>query len=481
MPLSVRERGKISEVTVRPLLIGFLLALAAAMGLSLLFSVTICLGTDPELRALSDVVSPLAGIAIGAYFAARLGSWRTGAWIGALYVGLWIGFWLYLTGRLNPLLWLEEGTRHLTFSHAVFWTLAILAGALGGWLGPRRKGGGLLFACVVGAGLTAFLTLGSSLPSFSEPRPGFQIQREGTAADGTTVFFLTFDFRKEPLLQVGLYDGDSDDLRPFDDANTSYLGQSLARLVRQLNHRAGASGQQLLAVMNGGFFGATGLSVARHEAPVVEEGHAHYNVDLLHPKDQAWLFAVQSPSQVEEGKPRFSMRPAILWGDLENYQTVLGGVRPLRVDGLSLPLKPGAGSTRLRCSRTSIGWSADGHQFHILIVHDPDGEASSQLQRKMNWPQTGGWDVREVQKFWEDRSIPFALLFDGGESTQLAFRQARGNFREIPSGYQYSFTLGHLHQRPLLFTLPILPPAEARRGVLNYLQITGPIRPATPL
>ena len=466
---------------MRPLLIGFLLALAASAGFSLLFSLAICLGADPEIRVVSDVVSPLAGIATGAYFAARWGSWRAGAWIGTLYAGLWIGFWLYLLGRLKPLIWLEEGSRHLTFSHVFFWALAVLVGAMGGWFGQRRKAGGLILACAVGAGLTALLSWRTPPTALAEPRPGFQIQREDPAADGTTISFLTFDFQQEPLLQVSLYDGDGDDAHPFDDANTSYLGQNLAGLVRKLDHRAVASRQELLAVINGGFFGATNLSVARHEAPIVEDGHAHYNVDLLRPKDQAWLFAVQRPSQVQQGEPRFSMRPAIPWGDLENYQTVLGGVRPLRVNGQSLPLKPGAGSTRLRCSRTSLGWSADGHQFHILIVHDPDGEASSQLQRKMDWPQTGGWDVREVQKFWEDRSVPFALLFDGGESTQLAFRQVGGGFREIPSGYQYSFTLGHLYECPLLFTLPILPPAEARRGVLNYLQVTGPTRPANPL
>jgi hypothetical protein len=111
-------------------------------------------------------------------------------------------------------------------------------------------------------------------------------------------------------------------------------------------------------------------------------------------------------------------------------------------------------------------------------VHDPDGEAASQIQRRRHQAQTGGWDVNEVQRFWEQRQVPFALLFDGGESTQLAFRDAAGNYHNVSSGYQYSFTVGYYHQRPLLFTLPILPPSEAHRGVLNYLYVTGDAKPA---
>jgi hypothetical protein len=168
------------------------------------------------------------------------------------------------------------------------------------------------------------------------------------------------------------------------------------------------------------------------------------------------------------------MLPSLPWSILEDYHTVLGGVRPLRVDGNSVPLQPGAGATTLKCSRTSIGWSADGNQFYILVVYDPESEGTSQMRRRMGWPYEGGWDVRDVQKFWEQKNVPFALLFDGGESTQLAYRQADGSTHEVASGYQYSTTLGYLSHRPLLLTLPILPPAEAHRGVLNYLYVQAP-------
>ena len=382
-------------------------------------------------------------------------------------------------GRGNVLLWFEEGLPHLTIAHLVWWGLAILAGVMGGMM---RRFHLLVFLCVViaaGAGMGILMVVTAKpiiLPSgvHLKSLPGYSVERQDPTADGTTVYTVTFDFRKQPQFHVGVYDCDSDDSTPNDDSNTSFMGQSLETLADKIDYRAGMLHRQLLAVVNGGFFGEFGISVAHHEEPMVEDGRAFYHVDLLRPKDQRWFFAVNSPTRVLAGQPRFSMLPEISWDKLGIYQTVLGGVRPLRVDGKSLPLKPGAGSTSLRCSRTSVGWSADGSKLYLLVVHGPDGELASQMQRKMNVAQTGGWDVPEVQKFWEQKQIPFAVLFDGGESTQLAFRDTGDSRRYLLSGYQYSFTVGHLFQRPLRVTLPILPPDEAHRGVLDYLYVEGP-------
>ena len=304
--------------------------------------------------------------------------------------------------------------------------------------------------------------------------PGFSVERVGPKEDQTVVYVLTFDFAKEKRFRVGLYDCDSDDASPCDDANTTYMGQSLEGVTYKLDQQAQAVRGRLLAVVNGGFFGAAGFSVAHHEEPIVQDGHVLYDVDLLRPKDQAWFFTANSALGVLAGHPRFSMRPSIPWKELENYETVLGGVRPLRFEGRSIALAPGAGATTLKCARTSVGWSADGNKFYVLVVGDTESEAASQLQRKMSWTHFGGWDVRQVQQFWEQKGVPYALLFDGGESSQLSYRQADGDFRYLPSGYQYSYTLGYILERPLLVTLPILPPGEGRRGVLNYLYVAGP-------
>ena len=308
-----------------------------------------------------------------------------------------------------------------------------------------------------------------------EVLPGFEVERRGPESDQTVVYALTFDFEQQKRLTVGLYDCDSDDSKPFDDSNTSFMGQSLEGLVNKLSYQANAAHRQLLCTINGGFFDESGISVARHEEPIVHDGRVLYDVDLLRPKDQAWFFAINSETSVLAGQPRFSARPSIPWSALGTYQTVLGGVRPLRLGGNSLPLKPGAGATTLKCSRTSVGWSADGKKFYVLVVYDTDSEAASQLQRKKHWFHAGGWDVRDVQQFWEDRKVPFALLFDGGESTQLAYREGDDRFRYLFSGYQYSYTLGYFFERPLLFSLPILPPGEGHRGVLNYLYVAEPL------
>jgi hypothetical protein len=464
---------------VRHALLGFLYALLAAIGFSLLLSLVICLGADPEARTVSDAAFPLLGIFTGAYFASRSTSWRTGMRIGLLYAALWIGFWMYVMGRWNPFLWLEEGLTRLTISHLLWWGLAVLTGTVGGFAGRIRLSGFLAIIILLCLGLGIFMFVGIRPDDRMgvapmEPVAGYQVERQGPKFDQTTVYMLTFDFQKQNRFMVGLYDCDSDDAKPYDDSNTSYMGQSLDGLVNKLGHQADAAHRQTLCVINGGFFGASGFSVAYHEDPIVQDGRVLYNVDLLRPKDQGWFFAVNPSTSLLAGQPRFSMLPSIPWNKLADYQTVLGGVRPLRFNGNSVPLKPGAGATTLRCSRTSVGWSADGNKFYILIVYDPDSEAASQFQRKMHWTHAGGWDVRNVQAFWEQKGVPFALLFDGGESTQLAFRQAKGGYHELLSGYQYSYTLGYLFQRPLLFNLPILPPSEAHRGVLNYLYIDGP-------
>ena len=463
---------------MRRVLIGFFYALVASVGFSLLFSLAICFGGNPEARIVSDAGSPLMGIFTGAYFASRTASWRTGAWVGLSYVVGWIVFWMYLKGRWNPDLWIKEGISHLTLPHLFWWALAIVVGAIGGFAGRLYLRNFLAIIILAWLGLLPFMFLGTGSTITNEtPVPGFQVERIGPKAEQTVVCTLTFDFTQQNQFRVGFYDCDSDDDQPYDDSDTTYLGQSIEGLVDKLGSRSEATHQQLLCAINGGFFGASGFSVAHHEEPMVQDGRVLYDVDLLRPKDQAWFFMVNSSASMSAGQPRFSMSPSIPWKELGNYQNVLGGVRPLRVNGNSIPLLPGAGATTLKCSRTSVGWSADGNKFYVIVVYDPQSEAASQVQRKMHWPHAGGWDVRDVQQFWEQKDVPFALLFDGGESTQLAYRQSDGQYHYILSGYQYTYTLGYVFQRPLTFSLPILPPSAGHHGVLNYLYIDGPGNP----
>jgi Phosphodiester glycosidase len=464
---------------MRHIFLGFVWGLLAAIGFSLLASLFICLGVDSEARSVSDAVCPVLGLLIGAYFAARgASSWKAGADVALVYVILWIGFWLYVMGRWSPALWMEEALPRLTIAHVLWWGFAIVVGIGGGMM--RRVplvwfGGIVAGLCVVSLVPMTFVKPTAKISEGgAEAISGYRIERQGPSSDGTVFYLLTFDSQKQADFSVGLYDCDSDDVGPYDDSNTSYMGQSIGGLVDKLGIRAEPARRRILCALNGGFFGASSYGVAHHEEPMVEMGRVHYNVDLLRPRDQSCFFAVNSTARVREGKPRYALLQDMPSGSKSDYQTVLGGVRPLRVDGKSVQLKPGAGATTLRCSRTSLGWSADGNTLYVLVVLDPDGELASQIQRNWNFTQTGGWDVREVQHYWEEKQVPSAVLFDGGESTQLAFRQPDDSYHFVASGYQYSFTLGYLLQRPLRFTLPILPPSEAHRGVLNYLYVDGP-------
>jgi hypothetical protein len=459
---------------LRQVLLGFLYTFFAAIGFSLLASLSICLGVDAETRIASDIASPLLGIFTGAWLASRNGSLRTGFFIGLIYILLWFVFWMYLMGRWSLAVWVTEGIPRMTITHLAWWGSALFAALAGGYL--RRKRRVFFFSVLVG-GVTiwtacvAFITHQCvNIPS--DPASYLHVERDGPSADGTTSYLLTIDVDRTGVDAL-VYDCDYDYEQPkrLADSNTSFLGLDLTALVRRLNSRL--QDKHVVCAINGGFFGASGWSVAHHEEPMNLGGEVRYDVDLIRPKDQAWFFAINSAERWRERQPRFVMAPSIPWNQLGAYETVLGGVRPLRFNGKSLPLAPGAGATGLRCSRTSIGWSADGSRLYILSVHDPDGELASQIQRRMHWRQTGGWDVPQIQQYWEKKGVPFALLFDGGESTQLAFERSPGTYHEVGSGYQYSFTVGYLFQRPLVATFPILPASEAHRGVLDYLYVVA--------
>ncbi len=165
---------------------------------------------------------------------------------------------------------------------------------------------------------------------------------------------------------------------------------------------------------------------------------------------------------------RFAELPA-------QFDGALGGVRALIVNGEARALKPGMGGTTLKCSRTSVGWQ--GARFYVLSVRDPDGEAASLRANQREKAgelnvQVGGWDARQVQQFWQSRGVGNAILFDGGESTQLAFRTGAGGVFNSHSSYHFTRTPLTIKGKPLRFVLPMLPNFEANGGVLNYFYVS---------
>ena len=174
---------------------------------------------------------------------------------------------------------------------------------------------------------------------------------------------------------------------------------------------------------------------------------------------------------VRGGRLHFELQPDFSPSQWQRgFETALGGVRPLRLAGTSLPLLPGNGNTRLRCARTSFGWDADGARCYLLIVEALDSEPAANYRKTHQLPQTGGFDLPQVQHYWERLGIPNAVIFDGGESTQFAYR-TRHAVHFLPSGYLTSRTIGYLNHRPIRLFIPLLPPQFNHVGAMNYLYL----------
>lgn len=451
-------------------------------------------GLHPESVTTSAFLAPLLaifGISLVAASARKRRSGRKYSTIGFWGTGgmllIWFVVWCYLVARWQPLAWWTEGLGGLSGHHLAEWSLLLLVSLLGTFFGGFIERMRLLTLGLCTFGVTlAILSMAMFASSRSwnslasnptTPALGMTIRSDWPRSDGTTVFLLTFDFAVNSDLKVHLYDADMDDASPFDDSNTSYMGQSIDLVSEKLDRKVKKSARTLLCAFNAGFFGAHGNRVAHHEAPVVIDGASHYAVDLIRPANQTCIFGVSSERRLREGAPRFRIISGMPFDQLSNeFETALAGVRPLRVAGSSVTLEPGIGSTSLRCSRTSIGWTEIPDKLFVLIVRDPDSEGASNWQRRSGTPQTGGWDVTDVQRFWESEHIPNAVLLDGGESTQLACRQDATRFFFLRSGYHVCLPLGHLHDRPLLAFPAMLPRLQNYRGVVNYLYVDDSAR-----
>src|SRR5207302_809080 len=65
-------------------------------------------------------------------------------------------------------------------------------------------------------------------------------------------------------------------------------------------------------------------------------------------------------------------------------------------------------------SRTSLGWSKDSRRLYLLIVKEPDSEMASALAFRHGEPESGGWSVAELQRFWLSLGVWGAVNLDGG-------------------------------------------------------------------
>ena len=470
---------------------GMLAAIACGALITLTASIAVCLGMNPESTYGSDAVAPYLGVVCGSALAGRMAkcdqkdgrpdlraSARAGAVTGYCMGAIWFLTWCYLRARLDTdAVWHQAITR-VPFSVWLAWFIAGPIGAFAGTYGARARGMGSLLrfkAFNLAVLITAMLLAANAQPNgIAQLSPGVRAETGAPSADGTIVRLVTCDFRAEPGLRLGIYDADSDDAHPGDDRDTEYLGASPAAVFDRLRRHLGTLGRSPRVLINGGFFGADARWTGFHIAPIVTNNRRLYDVHAYSAKwpEQSATFGVRTGN----GAPQFAMLPGDRWSDLSGFETALSGVRPLRTHGRSLPLKPGPGSTTLRCSRTSIAWPDDSSKLYILIVREPDGEAASIAQKESHRRAVGGWDIHDVQQFWERRGIANAIQFDSGESTQMVTQDDGGRTAWIRSAYQLGKTVGYWRDRPIRLHIPIAPPSADVGGVLNYLYVAGDAR-----
>lgn len=450
------------------------IAMVCASLLIVAASFLVSLGLHPEAFRVVEWLAPLLGVGVGALLAgqwARKRSWVAGFAVGAVTVVLWLIVWLYLMCRWDVRLWVPQGIAGLTMMHLIAWTATLAIALLGGWAGgalAKAKRSLRLGMLLIPLPILAAAVLVSNwmLPKEIKTGGTRQITSGVTMryiapdTEGTTARLLTFDFSKNPSLHIGLYDADSDDIVPYDDKNTTFLGQSAGFVFPKL---AKQPKSKMICMFNAGFFGWDDKYVGFHVAPITVDGKSRYTfVPRL--KD-VWTFSIDRSGN----KPRFHLVQGLDWKSMAGkYETAIAHVRPLIVDGKPLELKPGAGVTDLRCSRTSIAWSSDSQRLYVLVVRDSDGEVAGIQQWKSGKTQTGGWNLHQVQKFWSKLGAGNALALDGGDSTQMIYRERNGYYL-LTSGYLSSRALGYVNQRPLRVFLPVLPVEQGHGGVMNYL------------
>ncbi len=266
--------------------------------------------------------------------------------------------------------------------------------------------------------------------------------------DGTQCDLVRFDFAANPNLRFELYSQDEDDAKPLDNV-VKFWRMGVGQATQHLNQRFAKQNQgRVVAAWNGPFFGyyrsaAIPDETAMHLAPVVVHGRVIFNRN-----NHRWTFGVK----YVDGKPVFKTFHLPSRALLEREFDFAGGtVQCLIKDGKPLPVepfprsqhdfkKPPVPSTpqeaghipyfdHSKFSRASIAWSKDNTQLYLLLIREPQGFNEGQsIDDLAKWkPQSRGWNVPDVQRFWlsmrDQDLIHNAINSDAGDVGQMALAQ----------------------------------------------------------
>ena len=283
----------------------------------------------------------------------------------------------------------------------------------------------------------------------ARPTGGVTHWIDDSSGDGTVCELIEFDFKANPNLRLEMFDQDSDDARPWDD-HCLYWPRGAAQMTRQLN----AKNRRVVALWNGSFFGYHGGSKwankdAFHVAPVVVGGQVHE-----FGANHRWSFGVK----YQDGKPQFSTFHLPTKATLAaNTDFASGGVQCLIKDGQPLqlrayglpPLAQPVASTpheaghipnfdAMKSSRVSLGWNRQSSKLWLLFVKEGDSEGASITALKLGGGALGlqlkgGWNVADVQRFWQSVGVWGAINSDAGDVAQLSVLRRDGNYDLVPS------------------------------------------------
>lgn len=465
-----------------PVLLSVCVSLSMSVIIIFMSHVWICLGVNPESIAVCDYLAPYIGLITGG-IALSLITENISSINQPLRVSLFCSFlmsvvlscfWLLLyVGQLENI---TLNTIHWFFSSecqkeaVIYWVAAVFAGCSGCFAGVFFKTYGLRYLgwfvaavfFVIPISMMRYTALSQLRPGTTVTlSPGISAHTDKPSADGTIVRLITCDFVPQNNLHFGLFDNDFHDDVVNDNKNLTYR-------VTPANiafDKALSTNRNIRVFFSGSFFGIDSHGYAQHIAPFFINNHIYYNNHVLSSKwpDQTASFGVK----YVDNKPEFHLIPNDSSLRLADMDYAIGGLRLLRRDGFSEPLTRGIGETSLRCSRTSIGWDYASQKFYILMVRSVNNEDSN----RKRLVQYGGWDIGQVQKYWETMGVPNALLCNSGDASQLVTMDKRGRRSFISSNHIGSVTLGYWHQRPLRIYIPMLPVYARIDGGLNYIYV----------
>lgn len=256
----------------------------------------------------------------------------------------------------------------------------------------------------------------------------------------THLYLFRFDPKVNPKLHFEIYDTDEDDATPNDGKVFASENRMAIWAWNHLKSRG-----QMIALFNGPFYsggrdksGNGNREFMSHTAAVVRHHQVYSNVG-----NPRWGLGVKDTARGQRfflvqraARPQLK---AFDWGS-GNVQALVVSGKPTRLlppsprmpdhgspESLPGDCGPYPGIDYLKTSRTSLGWRKDEFALLVVSLKPGEDEATSGVLRNQGRPQSSGWDIADLQKFWLAWRAQGACNLDGGNCTGACFTSAEGD------------------------------------------------------